>query len=83
MKELFINHVRVLAGSSRSLFELLNSLPDTFIDKKTGFIIKQNNLEDIVGKILYLLNNRDVLKMAGDNAYELSNKKLIHPKFKH
>jgi glycosyltransferase involved in cell wall biosynthesis len=38
---------------------------EAIIDGKTGFLIKPNNLEDLIEKILFLYNNEDISKKMG------------------
>ena len=38
------------------------------IDNETGYLLKENAIDDMVDKIDYLLNNREVSKILGENA---------------
>lgn len=42
---------------------------EAIIDGKTGFLIKQNDLNDLIEKILFLLDNEKIRKDFGENGY--------------
>ena len=43
---------------------------EAIIDGKTGFLIKQNDVNDLIEKILFLLDNEDIRKEFGENGYK-------------
>ncbi len=43
---------------------------EAVIDGKTGFLINQNNLNDLIEKILFLLDNEKIRKDFGENGYK-------------
>jgi len=42
---------------------------EAIIDGKTGFLINQNDLSDLIEKILFLLDNEKIRKEFGENGY--------------
>jgi len=43
---------------------------EAIIDGKTGFLINQNSLSDLIEKILFLLDNEKIRKDFGENGYK-------------
>ena len=43
---------------------------EAIIDGKTGFLINQNNLDDLIEKILFLLDNENIRKDFGEKGYK-------------
>ena len=53
---------------------------DYIINNSTGYIIKEDNLNEVVRKIIYLYKKRSLLSKFGRNAYKNSSKKF-NPKY--
>ncbi len=45
-------------------------IKEAIVDNETGFLIKPNDLSDLVEKILYLQNNKEDRKRMGENGYQ-------------
>lgn len=43
---------------------------EAIVDKETGYLIKPNDLDELVEKILYLANNKSLRKEMGENGYK-------------
>lgn len=43
---------------------------EAIVDQETGLLVKENNLDDLIEKILYLYNNREKIKELGIKGYQ-------------
>lgn len=56
-----------------SIGSFSGGMREAIIDGETGFLIKPNNLDDLIEKILYLYNNEDIRKEMG----EIGHKRVL------
>lgn len=68
--ESFISGTPVLISSYSQALNLIT-------DKETGFIFKQGDISNLVGTILFIFKNKNLLKEVGLKAQELSKKYLF------
>jgi glycosyltransferase involved in cell wall biosynthesis len=48
----------------------VGGIPDYITDGINGFLIELNNKEQLINKILYILNNQDEVQKIIDNGYQ-------------
>lgn len=49
---------------------LHNGIPENVLDNKTGFLVREYDFETMGEKMLELIQNPELMKQMGDNAYE-------------
>ncbi|PKM51012.1 MAG: hypothetical protein CVV02_08750 [Firmicutes bacterium HGW-Firmicutes-7] len=53
----------------------IGGLPEQVVNKETGILVEPNNVEDLANACISLLNQPEMVKSMGKNAYDFANEK--------